>query len=70
MAKLPKKPKPKKLPKKPKASAPYSSWEKYDAKVTEIHKDNAHKLSEWKKKCAHIKSSHSKKEALIKKHAH
>jgi len=66
--KLPKKPTKKKYPKKPKASAPVSSWEKYDHAKKAVDKHNAEKLREHTKKVAAIKAAHKKKEALIKKH--
>jgi hypothetical protein len=58
-----------KYPKKPKASAPLSSWEKYDEKVKAVDKKNAENLAEYnKKKNSHI-SGLKKKEKLIKKHS-
>lgn len=51
--KLPKK------PRKPRASAPLSSWLKFDAK-----------MHAWHKKVSEIKSGEKKREQLIKKYAH
>lgn len=47
-----------KAPKKPKASAPLSSWERYDAKMREHHK-----------KISGIGAAHKKKASLIKKYS-
>lgn len=52
MAKLPKK------PKKPKASAPVSSWEKFDER-----------MKAYDRKIAGIKAGKKKKENLIKKYS-
>lgn len=52
MAKLPKK------PKKPRASASFTTWQRFDERM---------KL--WQKKCSDIKSAKTKKAALIKKYS-
>ena len=67
--KLPKKPAACKLPKKPKASAPASSWIRYDERVKAAQKKHAAKVSEYNKKVQVIKSAAAKKQQLIKKYS-
>ena len=69
MAKKPKQPRAKKHPKKPKQSASAAAWINYDKKCSEITKENARKLSEWKKKISCIDSAAKTNAALIKKHS-
>jgi hypothetical protein len=69
MAKTKKAPKALKHPKKPKASAPLSSWERYDAKCKEIDKKNRDRIAAHKKSINHVSMAKKKKELLIKKYS-
>lgn len=64
---MPKKPKLISLPKRPKASASVAVWENFDKKCHERQKENAKKLSDWKKRCQEITSGNKKKEAIQKR---
>ena len=68
MAKIAK-PKMLKYPKKPKASASASVWERFDARVKEIDKENAAREARYKKELSHVHSDKKKKETLQKKYA-
>ena len=57
----------KSLPKKPKATAPLTSWDKWNDRADVVRKENRKKLSEHEKTISKLKSDQKKKETLIKK---
>lgn len=64
--KLPKAPKAKKAPKKPKASASLATWERWHERAKQVQKDNAQRMSDYKKKVAKIHADEKKRQHLIK----
>lgn len=67
MAKLPKRPKAKRMPKKPKASAPLSSWQRWEERAKKVMKANMDSMRDYERKVAQIKADEKKKAAIIKK---
>lgn len=68
MSKKPSKPKMLKLPKKPKQSSSLATWEKYDARVKEIEKENKKRDADYKKALKDYEAEKKKKADLISKH--
>ena len=64
-----KRPKLSRYPKRPKASAPLSSWQRYDDRCHEVEKANNTKMSDHSKKLNGLAKNKKSKLAIIKKSA-
>ena len=64
----PSKPKMLKTRRKPKTTSPLATWEKYDAHVKEVEKENKKRTAEYKKYLGKYEAEKKKKESLISKH--